>query len=134
MAQCIPLFWFLDVNGSNDKTIKETQCMYEMKLCSSLWIFDIVYHWHLSPSYFQLKRQKFFFHKTWTKPGWRVILQKEPRFKKEMVVVEDVFIKTTIDLCGLNSLMGLPPPPTTTSSIGTIELLNKDNLLTCAKF
>jgi hypothetical protein len=51
-----------------------------------------------------------------------------------MVDVEDVFIKTTIDLGGLNSLMGLPPPPTTTSLIGTIELSNKDNLLACAKF
>jgi len=36
MAQRIPLLWFLDVSGSNEKIIEETQCMYQMKLGSSL--------------------------------------------------------------------------------------------------
>jgi hypothetical protein len=30
---------------------------------------------------------------------------------------------------GLSALKGLPPPPTTTSLIGAIELSGKDNLL-----
>jgi hypothetical protein len=60
--------------------------------------------------------------------------EKRPLLKKEVVDVEDVFITTIIDPGGLNVPMGLPPPPTTTSLIGTIELSNKDNLLTCAKF
>jgi hypothetical protein len=29
---------------------------------------------------------------------------------------------------------GLPPPPTTTSLIGAIELFDKDNLLSLARF
>jgi hypothetical protein len=48
--------------------------------------------------------------------------------------VEDLFITIIINPGWLNAPMGLPPPPTTTSLIGVIELLNKDNLLTCAKF
>jgi hypothetical protein len=60
--------------------------------------------------------------------------KKRPFLKKEVVDVEDVFITTTIDLGGLNVPMGLPPPPTTASLIGTIELSNKDNLLACTKF
>jgi hypothetical protein len=52
----------------------------------------------------------------------------------EVADVEDLFITTTIDPSGLNASMGLPPPPTTISLIGVIELSNKDNLLACAKF
>jgi hypothetical protein len=51
-----------------------------------------------------------------------------------MANVEDLFITTTIDPGGLNAPMGLPPPPTTTSLIGVIELLDKNNLLACANF
>jgi hypothetical protein len=64
-----------------------------------------------------------FFSKDLKKSCWRVVLQKE-----------DLFITTTIDPSGLNASMGLPPPPTTVSLIGVIELLDKDNLLACAKF
>ncbi len=51
-----------------------------------------------------------------------------------MANVEDVFITITMNLGGLNAMMGLPPPPTTASLIRIIELSNKDNLLACAKF
>jgi hypothetical protein len=61
-----------------------------------------------------------FFLKNFKKPGWKVVLRKEAHFKKEVANVEDVFITITIDPCGLNAPMGLPPPPTTTSLIGVI--------------
>jgi hypothetical protein len=41
---------------------------------------------------------------------------------------------TTMETNGLNTLEGLPPPPSTISLIGAIKLFNKDNLLEFARF
>jgi hypothetical protein len=68
------------------------------------------------------------------KLGWKVVLRKEARSKKEMANVKDVFITTTINPNGLNAMMGLSPPPTVVSLIGVIQLSDKNNLLACAKF
>jgi hypothetical protein len=51
-----------------------------------------------------------------------------------MADVEDVFITIIMDLGGLSAPMWIPPPPTSTSLIGAIELSNKYNLLACAQF
>jgi hypothetical protein len=67
-----------------------------------------------------------FFSNNLKKLGSKVILQ------KEVVDVEDVFITTTIEPHGLNALVGMPPPPSTPSLIGAIELLDKDNILAFA--
>jgi hypothetical protein len=66
------------------------------------------------------------------KLGWKVVLQKEACSRREVVDIEDVFIITTIKPSGLNVPVGLPPPPSTPSLIGTIELLNKNSLLAFA--
>jgi hypothetical protein len=67
-----------------------------------------------------------FFSNNLKKLGSKVILQ------KEVVDVEDVFITTTIEPHGLNALVGMPPPPSTPSLIGAIELSDKDNILAFA--
>jgi hypothetical protein len=68
------------------------------------------------------------------KPGWKVVLQKEIRSRREEVDIENVFITTTMEIDGLNAPEGLPTPPTTISLIGVIELSNKDNILTLTIF
>ncbi len=73
-----------------------------------------------------------FFSNNLKKLGSKVILQKKTCSKKEVVDVEDVFITTTIEPHGLNALVGMPPPPSTPSLKGAIELSDKDNLLASA--
>jgi hypothetical protein len=66
--------------------------------------------------------------------GWKVVLRKEARSRREVFGIEDVFITTTLQTNGLNALITLPPPPNNVSLIGAIELSNQNQFLTCAKF
>ncbi len=70
-----------------------------------------------------------FFYDDLKKPGWKVVLWKEAHSRREVTNLKDVFITTTIKPGGLNAPMGLPPPLSTPSLIGAIELLDKNNIL-----
>jgi len=75
-----------------------------------------------------------FFSNNLNKLGWKVVLHKEAHSRKAVVDLENVFITTTMETCGLSVPMGLPPFPNTPSLIGAIELSKKDNLLACEQF
>jgi hypothetical protein len=75
-----------------------------------------------------------FFFDDLKKLGWKVVLQKEARSRKEVADLEDVFITTTMEPGGLSVPRGLSPPPSTPSLVGSIELSKQDNLLACAQF
>jgi hypothetical protein len=85
------------------------------------------------PFIFPSQVTQVFFSTNLKKSSYKVVLRKEACSRREVANVEDVFITTTIEPCGLNVIVGLPPPPST-SLIGVIELLNKDNLLASTQF
>jgi len=72
--------------------------------------------------------QVFFFHVP-KKPGWKIVLQKEARAKREVLDSVDVFISTTIETTGLTAPEVVPTPSQLPSLIGAIKLSPQDNLL-----
>jgi len=86
------------------------------------------------PFIFPFQVTQVFFFDDLRKPGWKVILKKEARSRREIVDIENVFIITTIEVSGLTTPTRLPTPPNTTSLIGAIEFSKKNNLLTTARF
>jgi hypothetical protein len=64
-------------------------------------------------------KQVFFFDDL-KKLRWKVILWKEACSRREVANLEDVFITTTMEPSGLSAPMGLAPPPSTPSLIGSI--------------
>jgi hypothetical protein len=58
------------------------------------------------------------------------MLRKEAQSRREVADIEDVFITTIVETCGLNAPITLIAPPSTMSLIGAIELFDKDNILT----
>ena len=68
------------------------------------------------------------------KPGWKVVLLKEARSKREEQGTTNVFITTTAEAQGMHAPDRLPPPPSTVSLVGAIELSDVDNLLAISKF
>ncbi len=81
------------------------------------------------PFKFPCQAIQVFFSNDIKKPGWKVVLRKEAHSRKKVANIKNVFITITMETNGLSALKGLPPPPTTTSLIGAIELSGKDNLL-----
>jgi hypothetical protein len=68
------------------------------------------------------------------KLGWKVVLRKEARSKREVVNTTDVFITTTSEASSLTVPTEVPAHPTTQSLVGAIELSAKDNLLATATY
>jgi hypothetical protein len=86
------------------------------------------------PSIFSSQATQVFFSDVEGRPGWKVVLQKEARSRREVVDTSDVFITTTIEANGL-----IPPEDVSTPLLiafldGAIELLAKEHLLATAKF
>jgi hypothetical protein len=77
--------------------------------------------------------QEFFFDDI-KKPSWKVVLRKEARSRRKVVNIEDMFITTTMETCGLSVPITLLTPPSTVSLIGAIGVSNKDNILASAIF
>lgn len=69
-----------------------------------------------------------------TRPGWKVVLRKEARSKREEQDTTNVFITTSTEVQGMSAPERVPPPPSTASLVGAIELSDVDNLLAVAKF
>jgi hypothetical protein len=45
------------------------------------------------------------------KPSWKVVLWKKARSRREVVDIEDVFITTNMETCGLSPPITLHAPP-----------------------
>jgi hypothetical protein len=68
------------------------------------------------------------------KPGWKVVLRKEARSKREVVDTSDAFITTTSEASGLSIPTEVPLPLPAVSLVGAIEFSAKDNLLASAVY
>ena len=86
------------------------------------------------PFIFPSQATQVFFSNDFRKPGWKVVLRKEARSRREEQDTSDVFITTSLEDQGMSAPEHVPPPPKTVSLVGAIELSDKDNLLAIAKF
>jgi hypothetical protein len=68
------------------------------------------------------------------KPGWKVVLRKEARAKREVAENADAFITTSVETRGLIAPVQIPPPPMTPSLVGAIQLSPKDQVLVMAAY
>ena len=69
-----------------------------------------------------------------SKPGWKAVLRKEARSKREEQDTTNVFITTSSKVVGMSAPERLPPPPSSASLVRAIKLSDVDNLLATAKF
>jgi hypothetical protein len=85
---------------------------------------------HMSePFIFSSQVTQVFFSDVPTKPGWKVVLQKEARAKREVVDSSDVFISTTVETSGLTAPEVVRRPSQIPSLIGAEQLSPEENLL-----
>jgi hypothetical protein len=75
-----------------------------------------------------------FFSDEVKKPGWKVVLHKEARSKREVIETPDVFITTTVESSRLIAPEVLPCSPQIVSLIGAIEFSIEENLLANATY
>ena len=88
----------------------------------------------LEPFIFSSQATQVFFSDVPSKPGWKVVLQKEARAKREVVDTSNVFITTTKETPGLTAPRVRVRPPETPSLVGAVELSVQDNLLAHAQY
>lgn len=81
------------------------------------------------PFIFPSQATQVFFSDVVDKPGWKVVLRKEARSKREVVDKTDAFITTTSESAGLIAPEMCPPPSETVNLVGAIELSQEENLL-----
>ena len=86
------------------------------------------------PFIFPSQATQVFFSSDTVKPGWKVVLRKEARSKREEQDTTNVFITTSSEVGGMSAPERVPPPPSSISLVGAIELSDADNLLATAKF
>lgn len=83
----------------------------------------------VEPFIFPSQATQVFFSDVVEKPGWKVVLRKEARAKREVVETTDAFITTTVESAGLTAPRRMPMPTETVNLVGAIELSVEENLL-----
>lgn len=86
------------------------------------------------PFIFPSQATQVFFSDDRKKPGWKVVLRKDPRARREVVDSSDVFYSTSVDTVHLMTPTVIPPPPEVPSLEGAVELTNEDHLLAVAAY
>ena len=86
------------------------------------------------PFIFPNQATQVFFSDVVERPGWKVVLHKDARSKREVLETADAFISTTVETAGLSAPGTLPRPPEVVNLVGTIELSVEDNLLALEQF
>ena len=86
------------------------------------------------PFIFPSQATQVFWSKEVGRPGWKVVLAKEARAKRQEQCTTDVFITRGTQVDGMDSVDRLQLLPTTVSLVGAIELSNSENLLALARF
>lgn len=81
------------------------------------------------PFIFPSQATQVFFSDVVGRPGWKVVLHKEARARREIVNTTDAFISTTVESTGLTAPHRWPAPSERVSLVGAIELSMEDNLL-----
>lgn len=86
------------------------------------------------PFIFSSQATQVFFSDIVEKPGWKIVLRKEARSRREVVEPPDVFITTTVECSGLTAPETMPARPIHASLVGAIELSAEDHLLASAQY
>jgi hypothetical protein len=86
------------------------------------------------PFIFPSQVTQVFFSNVPDKLGWKVVLRKEARSRREVLNTSDVFISTTVESTGLIAPDEVLPPPQNPSLVGAIELSDAEHLQAIAKF
>lgn len=81
------------------------------------------------PFIFPSQATQVFFSDVPERPGWKVVLRKEARARREVVDSGDAFISTTVESRGLRAPHSVPIPTETVSLVGAIELSEEENML-----
>jgi hypothetical protein len=90
--------------------------------------------WLSDPFIFPSQATQVFFSDVPDKLGWKVVLRKEARSRREVLDTSDVFISTTVESTGLIAPDKVLPPPQNPSLVGAIELSDAEHLQATAKF
>ena len=86
------------------------------------------------PFIFPSQATQVFFSDVVERDGWKVVLRKDARSKREVLETADAFISTTVETTGLTAPITLPCPPEAVNLVGAIELSVEDNLLALEQF
>jgi hypothetical protein len=86
------------------------------------------------PFIFAAQATQVFYSDVPNKPGWKVVLRKEARAKREVAENADAFITTSVETAGLTTPTQIPPPPNTASLVGAIQLSPQEQLLAMAAY
>jgi hypothetical protein len=86
------------------------------------------------PFIFAAQATQVFYSDFPNKPGWKVVLRKEARAKREVAENADASITTSVETAGLTTPAQIPPPPNTASLVGAIQLSPQEQLLTMAAY
>jgi hypothetical protein len=81
------------------------------------------------PFIFPSQATQVFFSEARDKAGWKTVLRKDVRARREVVDTTDVFIATTSESPGLSAPAHVPTLPERPSLIGAIELSTEDDIL-----
>jgi hypothetical protein len=74
------------------------------------------------------------FSKDQSRPGWKVVLRKEPRARRHVLDTADVLISTSNEAGALSAPTEVPAPPPEPCLVGAIELFVADHLLASANY
>jgi hypothetical protein len=80
------------------------------------------------PFIFPSQATQVFFSDVVDKPGWKVVLRKEARAKREVVESIDAFICTTLETAGLTPPERWPIPAQIATLVGAIQLSVEENI------
>ena len=83
----------------------------------------------LEPFIFPSQATQVFFSDVEGRPGWKVVLQKEARARREVVDTVDAFISTRVESIGLRAPNTFPDAIEAVNLVGAIELTKEENLL-----
>jgi hypothetical protein len=86
------------------------------------------------PFIFPAQAIQVFFSDDPQKPGWKVVLQKEPRARREVADTSDVFITTRVETTALTAPTHVPPPAAVPSLDGAVTLSAEEHLLASANY
>jgi hypothetical protein len=86
------------------------------------------------PFIFTTQATQVFYSDDPQKPSWKVVLRKEARAKREVAENANAFITTSMETRGLTAPTQIPPPPTTPSLVGAIQLSPEDQVLAMAAY
>jgi hypothetical protein len=86
------------------------------------------------PFIFPSQATQVFFSDVEGRPGWKIVLRKDARARREVVDTADAFISTTLQSADLTAPQRLPRPSETVNLIGAIELSVEENLLAQEKY